>query len=112
MSELTITRGALKKIAREAMRNSGITKDQRTKLTEVAETTEAVVINWWRIGDCGCLVGTAYPEYFRKKDGDFKATVVNNNTMAPLCKMGIDFNKLLVEHVDVSSREIVKVVDA
>lgn len=118
MPELTITRAALKKIAREAMRGREITKDQRKKLTETAETTEAVVLNGWRLRNCGCLVGASYPELFRA-DGEWRREFVYDHETNPVGFTGVAFNTLLQAHLNSTGqsfhgdrRAIVKVIDA
>lgn len=123
MSELTITRGALKKLARDVLKNrSQITREQRKKITETAATADAVVLNGWRLRGCGCLIGASYPEFFRV-DGEWRTEAARDSTTDPLGFVGLDFNTLLCAHLDSTGqsysgqsysgdrRAIVKVID-
>lgn len=111
MAQLTISRANLKRIAKQAMLGEKLSREARAKLNEVAKTADEVVLHSWRLGECGCLVGTAYPELFTR-EGQWRK---DSPDIPGLNLVGIRFDSLLQELVGKKyddDRCRVKVIDA
>jgi len=114
MTELTITRRNLKKIAKLTIAQGKLTKEQKQRLTEVAATTPEILSGGWRRGACGCLIGTAYPEFFNKKTGNRKVRLAEDSEYDELFAAGIEFDDLLTNEIarrDLSGPISVRVID-
>lgn len=106
--KLTITREELVEVAERTLKPyRALPQDEREKLMEVALTADVILLGGWRMGNCGCLVGTAFPgriEGDHIKDG-----------FGRLLMLGIRFDSYLRDALGATAplrrRHRIKVID-
>jgi hypothetical protein len=72
-ADLTVSREKLVEAARKAIletRSRGVPVScfAERRLMRTARTMSSVLLNGWRKGDCGCLVGTLFPDIEERLD--------------------------------------------
>lgn len=93
MNDYVISRDRLMRITGNALEDTpGVTPDMALRMIAGMRTAESVLLNGWRSGGCGCLVGTAFP------------TQVALYSLSPvLVNVGLKFNQLLMAEVGATS---------
>lgn len=93
--EVTISRSVLEDVACSAIYSSpGLGLAQRELLMLAAETVPTILAFAWRQGECGCLVGSAFPELVTRGLED-ASSPITDHLGVELYRLGCRFDEML-----------------
>lgn len=87
----TITRTEFVEAAQQAVNNTdGLTNNQKHDLMKTARTVDRFLVRGWIYEDCGCLIGSTYPEEITQSNPGVKGKFPKHG---PLYDCGMLFDR-------------------